>query len=196
VKTSSVWPFNSSVALVVTATLGTECTVTLPIDPPAYGPLDGGGIVTDHSTDSGSAPVGPFNLSSDDGSVGTMSCGPQMCNGCCDSSASPGPEASTEPARSASAASAPDAGLAGVSGGNSDRDAGRGPPGNRGAGAGTPTDASASSCDFISCPSGCCTGARCMPGTDNTACGTFALACSDCTRLNQTCNATFRQCGL
>ncbi|MBZ5637609.1 MAG: hypothetical protein LAO51_02510 [Acidobacteriia bacterium] len=48
-------------------------------------------------------------------------------------------------------------------------------------------------CDPISCPSGCCQGTVCLPGTGNDACGTGGINCAVCTG-GRTCVSGSCQC--
>ena len=37
-----------------------------------------------------------------------------------------------------------------------------------------------STCDIVTCPKGCCSGDKCLPGTDLANCGTHGETCSSC----------------
>ena len=50
------------------------------------------------------------------------------------------------------------------------------------------------SCNASTCKTGCCKGGQCHPGNSDSACGTNASACSDCSALGKTCDNITRLC--
>jgi hypothetical protein len=45
-------------------------------------------------------------------------------------------------------------------------------------------------CNAVTCPTGCCLGDKCLPGTGNTACGSSGQACVSCLASEATCVAS------
>gem|GEM_PF-6412181 len=52
-----------------------------------------------------------------------------------------------------------------------------------------------STCNEVTCPSGCCQGNFCSSGLSTQACGSGGLVCNDCSALGGTCDADTQQCG-
>ncbi|MHC4815623.1 MAG: hypothetical protein ACYTFN_21330, partial [Planctomycetota bacterium] len=42
-------------------------------------------------------------------------------------------------------------------------------------------------CGLTTCPTGCCSGGQCLPGTVDTACGEGGDTCQDCTHTGDVC---------
>lgn len=77
-------------------------------------------------------------------------------------------------------------------GGGSDDDAASTADGNTTYSDGT-VDGQSSSCGPDFCPAGCCNTANaCLPGTEDTACGTDGQSCQDCTAAGEICSG--QQC--
>jgi hypothetical protein len=57
----------------------------------------------------------------------------------------------------------------------------------QGSGGGGQCQFASSTCDSNTCPQGCCVGNVCAQGTQDIACGTGGIACTDCTMNGTTC---------